>query len=259
MSYLTTRAYGQFLLQVTCCYRCYHLGYTAYLAGKVGCHHVHRVCKVLPCTCHTFYFGLAAQFTFGTHFTSHTCYFECEGVELVHHGIDGVLQVKYFSFHIYRYLLREVTAGYSFCHFGYVAYLAGKVTCHLVHRVGQVFPCTRNTRHKCLTTQLTICTHLTCYAGYFRCEGTQLVHHCIQGFLQLQYFTAHIHGYLTRHIAVRHSYRHIGYITYLVGEVAGHLVHRIGKVFPCTRNPRYICLPAQLTFCTHFTGHTCYF
>ena len=57
LGHFTTRNDGQFLFQVTRCNSRYHFGNTTYLAGKIGCHHVHRVGKILPGTAHTLYFA----------------------------------------------------------------------------------------------------------------------------------------------------------------------------------------------------------
>ena len=45
-----------------------------------------------PGTC-----GLAAQLAFGAHFAGHARHFRGEGVELVHHGVDGVFQLQDFA------------------------------------------------------------------------------------------------------------------------------------------------------------------
>ena len=38
--------------------------------------------------------SLTAQFSFGADFTSHTSHFSSERVQLVHHRVDGVLQLE---------------------------------------------------------------------------------------------------------------------------------------------------------------------
>src|SRR5690606_11946087 len=46
---------------------------------------------------------------------------------------------------------------------------------------------------------------------------------------------------------------------HLAGEVAGHRVDVVGKVFPRTGNTGHLCLAAELAFGTHFTRHARYF
>ena len=53
-----------------------------------------------------------------------------EGVELVHHGVDGVLQFQNFAFHVDRDLARKVAARHSRGDFGDVAHLGGEVGGH---------------------------------------------------------------------------------------------------------------------------------
>ena len=56
-----------------------------------------------------------------------------EGVELVHHGVDGVLQLEDFALHVHRDLARQVAARHGGGHFGDVADLGGQVAGHRVH------------------------------------------------------------------------------------------------------------------------------
>ena len=81
-----------------------------------------------PGTC-----GLAAQLAFGAHFAGHARHFAGERVELVHHRVDGVLQLENFALHVHRDLARQVAAGHGRGHFGDVAHLAGQVAGHGVH------------------------------------------------------------------------------------------------------------------------------
>ncbi len=49
-----------------------------------------------PGTC-----GLAAELAFGAHLARHAGHFGGEGVELVHHRVDGVLQLEDFALHVH--------------------------------------------------------------------------------------------------------------------------------------------------------------
>src|SRR5437763_2397134 len=46
--------------------------------------------------------SLAAQNSFGTHFAGDASYFRSERTELVHHGVDCVLELRDFAFHVDR-------------------------------------------------------------------------------------------------------------------------------------------------------------
>ena len=73
------------------------------------------------------HFGLAAQFAFGTHFARHARDFGGEGVELVHHDVDGVFEFENFALHVYRNLLAEVAVSHRRCHQRNVSHLIGEV------------------------------------------------------------------------------------------------------------------------------------
>jgi hypothetical protein len=91
--------------------RGHHLHDAAHLFGQVGGHHVDVVGKILPRAGHAGHLRLAAQLAFGSHFAGHARHFGGEGVELVHHGVDGVLQLQNFALHVDRDLARQVAAA----------------------------------------------------------------------------------------------------------------------------------------------------
>ena len=72
-----------------------------------------------PGTC-----GLAAEFAFGADFARHARDFAGERVELIHHRVDGVLQLENFAFHVDRDLARQVAARNGGGDFGDVSHLA---------------------------------------------------------------------------------------------------------------------------------------
>ena len=72
-----------------------------------------------PGTC-----GLAAELAFGADFARDARHFRGKGVELVHHRVDGVLQLENFALHVDGDLAREVAARDGRGHFGDVAHLA---------------------------------------------------------------------------------------------------------------------------------------
>src|SRR3712207_7574651 len=57
----------------------------------------------------SFHLRLAAQLAFGTHFAGNAGHLGGEGVELVHHRIDGVLQLEDLTLHVYGDLLVQLT------------------------------------------------------------------------------------------------------------------------------------------------------
>src|SRR4029453_634760 len=97
-------------------------------------------------------------------------YFRGERTELVHHGVDRVLELRDFAFHIDRDLFGEIAIGDSGGNKGNVSDLCGKVTGHKIHAVGQVFPGAGNARHFSLAAEDSFRTHFAGHTCYFRGE-----------------------------------------------------------------------------------------
>ena len=97
---------------------------------------------------------------------------EAKRVELVHHRVDGVLQLQDLALHVHRDLLRQVAVGHGGGHFGDVADLAGKVAGHQVHAVGQVLPGAATPFTSRLAAELAFGAHFAGHARHFRGEAS---------------------------------------------------------------------------------------
>src|SRR5262249_34670010 len=136
---------------------------------------------------------LATQFALGAHLTRHTGDLTGEGVELVHHRVDGFLQLQYLAANIHGDLLKNVAYSNGRGHLGNVALLRRQVIRHRVDVVSQPLPSARDAWDDCLATQFALGAYLARYTRYLRSEGIELIHHRINGFLQLQNLAADIH------------------------------------------------------------------
>src|SRR5947209_4760154 len=67
-------------------------------------------------------------------------------------------------------------------------------------------------------------THLARHPRHFGGEAVELVHHRVDGFLELQDLAVHVHGDLLRQVAVGHRGGHLGDVAHLAGEVGRHRV-----------------------------------
>ena len=85
-----------------------HLGDVAHLGGQIAGHGVHAVGQVFPGARDAGHLGLAAELAVGADLARHARHFGGEGVELVHHRVDGFLQQQDFAADIHRDLLRQV-------------------------------------------------------------------------------------------------------------------------------------------------------
>src|SRR5581483_8056640 len=88
-----------------------HVRDIADLAGQVAGHEVDGVGQVLPGAGDTFDARLSAELAVGANLAGHAGDFAGEGVELVHHGVDGRLQLQDLALDVHRDLLRQVARG----------------------------------------------------------------------------------------------------------------------------------------------------
>ena len=196
-----------------------HLGDVAHLAGEVGGHGVHGVGEILPRAGDAGHRGLAAELSFGAHLARHARHFGREAVELVHHRVDGFLEQQDFAAHVHRDLARQVARATA-------VVTSAMLRTWLVRLDAMEFtlsvrsfhtpdtPC-----HLGLAAQLSFGAHFARHARHFGGERSQLVHHRVDGFLQLQDFAAHVHRDLARQVAVGDRRGHLGDVAHLAGEV----------------------------------------
>ncbi len=163
------------------------------LRSQVAGHRVHAIRKILPRSSDASDFRVSAQLSLGTHFARHARYFGCERAELIHHGVDGVLQLQNFAAHVHRDLARKISLGHGGSDFRDVAHLIGQVTGHRVDALGKILPGTGHAFHFRLAAQFAFGTHFARHARYFGCERAELIHHGVDGVLQFQNFAASVH------------------------------------------------------------------
>src|SRR5205085_2437603 len=81
-----------------------------------------------------------ATAAFRAHLARHARHLVGERAELLHHRVDGLLELEHLAAHVHRDLLRQVAVGDGRGHERHVAHLVGQVARHEVHVVGQVLP-----------------------------------------------------------------------------------------------------------------------
>src|SRR5262249_43973045 len=142
------------------------------------------------------------------------------------------LQLQDFAAHVNGDLTREVPTGDGRGDFGNVAHLGGEVARHRIDVVGEVLPSPSYARHLRLAAEFAVGAHFTGHAGHFPGKGVELIHHGVQGVLQLQDLALDIHSNLTGEVAARHGGSYLGDIAHLARQVTRHRVHTIGEVLP---------------------------
>ena len=149
-----------------------HLGDVADLAGEVVGHQVHVVGQILPGAADARHLRLAAELAFGADLPRHAGHLGGEGVELVDHDVDRVLELEDLALHVDGDLLGQVARGHGGGHLGDVADLAGQVLGHQVHVVGQVLPGAGDAFHPRLAAELAFGADLAGDAGHLRGEAS---------------------------------------------------------------------------------------
>src|SRR5690606_6739035 len=207
----------------------------------------------------TFHLGLPAEPTFGAHLAGDARHFGGERVELVHHRVDGILELEDLSADFHGDLLGQVATRHRGCHFGDVAHLAGQIVGHQVHVVGEILPRAGDTRHLRLSAELTFGADLTRHAAHFGREGVELVDHRVDGVLEVEDLALHVDSNLLGQVARSHGGGDLGNVTDLTGEVRGHEVHVPARLSPDLGDARHLRLSAELALGAHLARHTRHF
>jgi hypothetical protein len=223
-----------------------HFGDVADLRGQVCAEQVDVVGEVFPRAGDARHVGLGAELAVGADLARHARHFGGEGAELLNHRIERVLEQQQLAAHVHGDLLRQVAVGDRGRDFGDVAHLRGEVARHQVDVVGEVLPCAGDIRHLRLAAKLAFGTDFARHARHFPGEGVELIHHRIDGVLQLENFAAHVDGDLARKVAARDCGGHLGDAAHLVGQVARHRVDVVGEVLPGAGHTGHDRLAAEL-------------
>src|SRR4029077_14306191 len=172
------------------------------------------------------------------------------------HLVDVVLEDRNLSTRVHPNGPGQVTLGDGGRHLGDGAHLRGERGGQLVDVVGQVAPCARGSRHFRLAAQPAFHADLASDARHLGCEHGQGAGHAVDGVGKLGDLALGLQGQLALQVAVGDRGDHARDAPHLVGEVARHYVHVVGKVFPDTGHTLDAGLPAQLAVSAHLTGDT---
>ena len=166
----------------------------AHLVGQVAGHEVHVVGQILPRA------GDASSLrawppSFPSVPTSRATRVTSEAKEreLVHHRVDGVLQLENFAFDIDRDLLGQVAVGHRRGHGGDVTHLAVRLPAMKFTLSVRSFHVPANTAHVGLAAEFSFGADFARHARHFRGERAKLIHHRVDGVFQLENFAFHIH------------------------------------------------------------------
>ncbi len=197
---------------------------------------------------------MATQLAFGADLASHPRHLRRETAQLIHHGVDCLLQLENLAPHVGRDLFREVAIGHRCRHIGNVSDLRRQIACHQVHAFRQILPDPAHVPHLRLPPELAVRAHLTGDARDLGGEAAQLIDHGVDRVFELENLAPHVHGDFLGEVAVRHGHGHIGNVPHLIRQVARHGIHAVGQVLPGAGYPRHNRLSTQLAVRAHFTS-----
>src|SRR5205085_96704 len=136
LQYLSARVGRDLARQVSVCDCGGDVGDISYLPRQVTGHRVYAVGEVLARCGGTADIGLAAQGAIGAYFAGDARNFRGEGVELIDHRVDRILQLQDFAFGVRGNLLGKVAVCDGGRDRGDISHLAGEVAGHEVDAVG---------------------------------------------------------------------------------------------------------------------------
>ena len=189
-------------------------------------------------------FCLAAELALGADLLGDARDLGGEGVELIDHRVDGVLELEHLALGVDGDLLRQVALRHRRRDLGDVAHLVREVRREDVDVVGEVLPRAAHTLDLGLTAELALGADLFRDAGDLAGEGAELIDHRVDGVLELVDLALGVDGDLARHVAVGDGGRHLGDVADLRGEVVGEQVDVVGER-PSTCRPRRAPRPAR--------------
>ena len=123
--------------------------------------------------------GLAAELPVGADLLRHARDLGRERVELVDHGVHGLLQLEDLALGVDRDLLRQVAVRDGGRDLGDVADLIRQVRRHRVHVLREAAPGAGHVLHLGLAAELALGTHLARDARDLRRERAQTVDHLV--------------------------------------------------------------------------------
>jgi hypothetical protein len=217
-------------------------------------HHVHRIGERAPRARHAFDARLTAELAFRADLVGDARDFRREARELVDHRVERLFELEDLAPGLDGDLLVEVAVGHGGGHARDVADLVGQVRRHEVDVLGQPAPGAAHALDVRLAAQLAFRADFARDARHFGGEARELVDHRVDGVLELEDLALDVDGDLLVEIAVGDGGGHPRDVADLVGEVAGHHVHRIGQPAPGAAHALHVGLPAELALGAHLVG-----
>src|SRR5207249_711923 len=210
---------------------------------------------VLPDAGNTLHVRLAAKLAVGADLARDARDLFGERVQLVDHRVDGLLQLQDLSPDVHRDLLGQVALLDCRGDLGDVADLARQVAGRAEEGVVGVVPDAGCALDFGLAAQRALRADLAGDTRDLVREGVELVHHRVDGLLELEDLPADVDGDLLRQVALLDGGGDLGDVADLARQVAGHEVDVLGQVLPDAGRAPDVGLAPKPALGTDLPGH----
>src|SRR4029434_9923198 len=153
---------GDFFRQVAVADGDGDIGDVAHLVGQIAGHEVDAVGEILPGAGNAGDHGLAAELSLGADLARDPGDFRREAAQLIHHGVDRILELQNLSLDVHCNFFGQVAIGDGDGDIGHVAHLGGQLAGQGIDAVGEILPGTGHSRHHRLPTEFSVRTDLPC-------------------------------------------------------------------------------------------------
>ena len=215
------------------------------MSGEIRRQQIHVAGQVLPGSRRARHVRLTPEPSLDADLAGHGRDLVGESRECVGHVVDGFGQSRHFTLGGNGQILFQVAVGHRRDDFHDASDLLGQIRRHDIDRVGQILPGAGDARHLRLAAQAPFGADFARHARHLAGETVQLIHHGIDGVLELENFTLHIDGNLARQVAACHGRGHLGDVSHLSGQICRQQVDVVGQVLPRAGDARNHGLAAQ--------------
>ena len=160
---------------------------------------------------------------------------------MIHHHVDGVLQLEEFTFDIDRDFLGQVAIRDRSCDGGNIAHLRGQIAGHQVHVLGQILPGSGHAFDFGLAAELALRSDFARHPRHLGSERAELIDHGVDRLGRAQKFALQLPPFDIR----RHRLREIAFgdgaddtrhVARGMNQVADQFIDRTDRVRPAIRD-----------------------
>ncbi len=175
------------------------------------------------------------------------------------HFVDVVFERRDFALRFHRDGARQVAFGDGGGDIGDGAHLSGQVGGELIDVIGKIAPDSGGAGHARLAAQLAFDADFAGHVADLIGEDGERVDHAVDGVGEFGDFAFGLEHQFAFQISVGDGGHHFGDTANLRGQIRGHEVDVVGKIFPRAGDAAHFGLAAELAFGADFARHARHF